>query len=133
MEHRARSAIYYAKSCAHDSQERRDVMKAAREAMRAIQKEKTDYGNTTLYKLKGMEAAVEGRKAESIDWLLKAEIAYHDCHMSLNANVMRWCRGVQLEENGTDLVISSENWMHEHGIVQPSLYVRVHAPGFDKA
>ena len=132
IEYRARTALYYAKTCPLDSQERQIAMKVARTTMRAIQKEKTDYGNTTYYKLKGMEAAIEGRKAESIDWLLKAEIAFHDCRMPLHANVMRWCRGVQLEEVGTDLVKSAENWMFEQGIVKPDLYVRVHAPGFDK-
>ena len=131
MEHRARSAIYYAKTCTLGSRERLEVMSAARSAMRAIQRERTDYGNTAYFKLKGMEAAAEGRKSDSIDWLLKAEMAYQDCRMVLHANVMRWCRGVQLGEAGFDLVKGSEDWMRDQGIVKPDLYIRVHAPGFE--
>jgi len=106
-------------------------MKVAHTAMRSIQRERTDYGNTTYFKLRGMEAAVQERKAESIDWLLKAELAYLDCQMPLHANVMRWCRGVQLGVQGKELMIGAEEWMSDHGILKPHHYVRVHAQGFD--
>jgi eukaryotic-like serine/threonine-protein kinase len=126
QEYRARNALSFVSACPGDSQERREALQIARATMRTIRKENTNYGNTTYYKLKGMETAIEGRKTESVEWFLKAEVAYHDCQMHLHANVMRWCRGVQLGEKGIELVNSAEQWMREHGIVEPHLYVRVH-------
>lgn len=132
MEHRARTAITFAKYCSRNSPEWNAAMKVVHASMGAIRKEKTNYGNTTYFKLKAMESALEGRIQESIDWMVKAEVAYHECNMPLHANVMRWCRGVQSGSSGRDLVTSSESWMIAHGIVNPERYVRVHSPGFDR-
>ena len=130
LEHKARTALAYAEVCPAQSRQRHFALEVARAAMRSIRRERIDYGTTTYFKLKGMESAVCGRKRESVEWLSKAESAYNNCRMTLHANVMRWCRGVQLGEPGTELRKSAERWMKDQGIANPERYVRVHAPGF---
>lgn len=131
LEHRARTALAYARTCSVNSMDYRVALKVAKTSTKVIQKEKVDYGQATVLKLKGITAAISGRHREACDWLLKAEIKYEAMQMPLHVNVVRWCRGRLMEQLGVALVKQSEEWMRSQGIVHPGRYATAHVPCVD--
>jgi serine/threonine protein kinase/tetratricopeptide (TPR) repeat protein len=130
-EHRARTALAYARTCSSDSSDRRVALRVAWASIKIIQREKVDYGQATVLKLKGIAAAITGKKREACDWLLKAEIKYEAIQMPLHVNVARWCRGGLMGQRGVMLIKQSEGWMRSQGIVHPGRYATAHVPCID--
>jgi serine/threonine protein kinase/tetratricopeptide (TPR) repeat protein len=130
-EHRARTALAFARTCSAQSSNLRLALKVARASIQSIRKEKIEYGYATYLKLRGMEAAICGRKREAIEWLHRAELKYETIPMPLHANVVRWCRGKLLGQPGTMLVDQAEMWMRYQGIVHPGRYATAHVPCVD--
>ena len=130
-EHRARTALAYARTCSTHSLDHRVALKVAKASTQTIQKERVDYGQATVLKLKGITAAVVGRHREAGDWLLKAEIKYEAMQMPLHVSVVRWCRGKLMGPPGASLVQQAETWMRSQGIVHPGRYATAHVPCID--
>jgi serine/threonine protein kinase len=102
-------------------------LKAARDAMRKVAREGTDYGDALQLRLRALQCLAEDRGSEVMPLLLQAELAFEACEMSGHAMTARHARG--LLGGVSDALQSGEAWLRSQGVKNPARYTGMHFPG----
>jgi len=104
-------------------------LKAARKAMRRLEREGTEYGAALLLRLRALEHQVQGRHSEAQSLLLQAELAFEGCEMTGHAMSARHARGLLAGVEGHEAALSAEAWLRAQGVKHPIRYTAMHFPG----
>jgi tetratricopeptide (TPR) repeat protein len=104
------------------------LVRSARRDIRRLLAERTTYGGALVMKLRAMLAVLSGRDEEALELLLRAELTFEACDMTLHAMAVRHCRGRLTGSAGTGLRESAEAWMKGQGIRNPGRLAAMHVP-----
>jgi hypothetical protein len=128
QELRARTALALGRDAAPGSRPRLALLRAAHDAIHAIEKEGTAYGEALALKLQAMEAMVQDRPEEAAALYFQAEIAFQACDMALHAAIVRRARGQLEGPAGAEPLEAADRWMVSQGIANPARFVAMHLP-----
>ncbi|MBK8792116.1 MAG: protein kinase [Holophaga sp.] len=111
-----------------DAPEPASHLAAARKAMRAIEREDTDYGQALVLKLKALEHLGLGEKAAAQTLLVEAGRHFEQCDMTAHAMAMRLARGLLEGASGEALRDGAEAWFQAQGVKNPRRFMAMHLP-----
>jgi eukaryotic-like serine/threonine-protein kinase len=125
---RARAAIAAARETT-DRQERDLLLRAATRSARTIERQHTAWGNAMALMIRGCIHLTRKQFDRALQTFAEAQQALGPLDMPLHATVAQWRRGELLGGNeGTELISSAREWMHERGISNPDRMMWMLAP-----
>jgi hypothetical protein len=124
---RARCAI----AALHDGRESADLLSAAEESVRLVEKERAPWGLGLAALIRACLATRGGDRDAALAHLEEAGQRFSEHNMRLFARVVDFRRGQLLGgEQGEALVESATEWMSSESIVNPEAVVAMFSPGF---
>jgi hypothetical protein len=125
----ARAALAAAAATAEPAAQRHALLKSAERDARQIEREKTPCANALSLLVRALVREARGDAKEAIGLLESAEAQLDALDMGFPAAVCRRRRGELVgTKDGDRLVEEADNWMHEHGIKNPSRMAAIFAP-----
>jgi len=104
------------------------LVRDADHCIRAIRKERTQYGEALALKLLALRATLLGEEEDAKGFYFQAELGFDACGMALHSAAVRWSRGRLQGAPGLQVREAAEAVMREQGISNPARFATMHVP-----